>query len=190
MRRLLARLAAYIVIPLTIVTVLVRVLLAEENRPDPRDFPRYGPPADLVPSNKEYVEWASDHTARVIRSARIRSIRSTTVALVSGFSALAIMFAVAVRAPNWVPAVLGFIAASGQYLQGLSRDRELAHLDHQQAVRFQRLLRDFHTDIDEIPAAARHRRFKEFRESFEKIKAEYGSEMFKISGQEPPQIGE
>ncbi|MEV5707063.1 hypothetical protein [Actinoallomurus sp. NPDC052274] len=171
------------------VVTLLRVSVTEEYRPDPRAFPRYEPPDGLLPSQEKYVVWAGDHTDWVIRGARIRSIRFKAVALASGVLALAVTLAVAVRAPTWVPASLGFLAAVGQYVQGLSRDREQSQIAHQAAVRFQKALRDFTTDAGELSGERLRERFKEFRQTFERIKEEYGPQIFKVRGQDPPQIG-
>lgn len=178
-----------VVLPMAGLAVLLRVLVAEENYPQPRAFQQYPPPDGLLPSQEKYVAWAGDHIAWVIRGASIRSIRFKAVALVSGASAIAITLAVAVHAPGWVPAVLGSLAALGQYVQGLSHDREQCQLDHQEAVRLQKELRDFSTDAGELRGHRLQERFKQFREAFERIKEEYGAEIFKVRGQDPPQIG-
>ncbi|MCX5238857.1 hypothetical protein OG824_27005 [Streptomyces prunicolor] len=136
------------------------------------------------------MDWAGDHIAWVIRVARTRSIRFTVVALVSGLSALAVTLAVAVSAPPWAPALLGFIAAAGQFLQGLIRDREQSHLGHQLAIKLQKALRDFHTDVGELSDWQLRERFKEFRQAFEEIREQHGSEILKVRGQDPPRIGE
>lgn len=118
-----------------------------------------------------------------------RSVRYLSVALLSGLSAAAVPLVLAVSAPTWVPALLGFTAAAGQLVQGLVRDREQAHLGHQQAVKLQRALRDFQTEADGLSAWELKRRFKEFRDRFEAVKEEYGSEILNIRGQQPPPIG-
>lgn len=180
---------ARVVLPVVGIIVLSRVLLSEEWKPTPSVFPRFEPPDDLLPSQEDYVTWAGDHVAWVIRGARVRSVRFLVVAVVSGMSALAITLAVALHAPAWVSAVLGFIAAAGQFVQGLSRDREQSHLAHQEAVRLQKALRDFHIDAGELSGHRLRERFKEFKQDFDRVKEEYGLEAFKVRGQEPPQIG-
>lgn len=112
--------------------------------------------------------------------ARVRSVRWMVVAVVSGMSALAIPLAVAVHAPTWVSAVLGLIAAAGQFVQGLSRDRAQSHLAHQEAVRLQKVSRDFHIDAGELSGQGLRERFKEFRQEFEQVKDDYGVEAFKV----------
>jgi hypothetical protein len=178
-----------IVVPIAAIVVLSRVLLADTWSAKPRAFPRYKPPDGLTPSQGEYVDWAGSHIAGVIRETRVRSVRFMVVAVVSGMSALAIPLAVAVHAPTWVSAVLGFITAAGQFAQGLSRDREQSHLAHQEAVRLQKALRDFHIDAGELSGQGLRERFKEFNQEFERVKEEYGREAFKVRGQDPPQIG-
>lgn len=185
----LRRAAFYIMFRLVGIVVLLRVLLFEHGPPTPGAFRRYPPSEGLFSSEKEYVDWAGGNIFWVIRVARVRSIRFTVVAMISGVSALAVTLAIAVRTPGWVPAVLGFIAATGQYWQGVSRDREQAHYGHQLAIKLQKTLRDFHTDAGELSGQRLHERFKEFRHEFEKIKEEYGSEIIKIRGQDS-QIGE
>lgn len=115
-------------------------------------------------------------------------MRFTAVAMISGVSSLAIILVVAIRAPNWVPALLGFVAATGQYWQRVNHDREQAHLGHQLAIKLQKALRDFHTDAGELSDNRPHDRFKQFRQEFERLKDEYGSEILKVRGREPPQI--
>jgi len=110
--------------------------------------------------------------------------------LASGFSALAVPLVVAVSAPAWVSALLGCIAAAGQFAQGLFHDREQGHLAHQLAIKLQKALRDFNTDVDESDDWQVRERFKRFRETFEGIKEEYGSEIMKIRAQDPPQVGQ
>lgn len=185
------RAASHIGLFVAWVVVLLRVLAVEASpRPDPRAFQRYEPPGGLLPSQEEYVDWAGNHIAWMIRGAKVCSVRFKVVALVSGMSALAITLAVAVHAPTWVSAVLGFIAAAGQFAQGLNRDREHSQLAHQAAVRLQRVLRDFHTDAGELSGQRLRERFKEFKQAFEGIKDEYGVEAFKVRSQDPPQIGD
>lgn len=188
-RGVLGRTVSQIALSMAGIILLSRVLLAEEWKPDPGAFTRYEPPGGLLPSQEDYVSWAGDHVAWVIRRARVRSARFLVVVVVSGMSALAITLAVAVHAPTWVSAVLGFIAAAGQFVQGVSRDREQSHLAHQEAVRFQKALRDFHIDAGELSGHRLRERFKEFKQDFDRIKEEYGLEAFKVRGQEPPQIG-
>lgn len=189
-RGVLGRAWAQIALPLVSVVVLLRMLVAEGYTKNDRDYRRYPPPDGLLPSQTEYVDWAGDHIQRRIRRARFRSIRFTVVALVSSASALAITLAVAVGAPAWVSAVLGSIAALGQFVQGLSRDREQSHLGHKAAVRLQRAVRNFQVDAGELSGFGLRERFKEFQQTFEGIKEEYDSELFKVQGQDPPQIGE
>lgn len=136
------------------------------------------------------MEWAGDHIAWVIQIARVRSIRSNIVAMVSGVSALAITLAVAVHAPTWVAAALGFVAAVGQFFEGRSRDREQSQIGHQAAVRLQKTLRDFHADAGRLSGQPLLERFQEFRRTFEKIKEEHGLEAFKVRRQDPPQTGD
>jgi hypothetical protein len=178
-----------VVVPVAAFVVLSRVLLVDEWTSGPRFFPRYEPPDGLLPSEEEYVDWTGSHISLVVREARVRSVRFTVVAVVSGMSALAIPLAVAVHAPTWVAAVLGFIAAAGQFVQGLSRDREQSHLAHQEAVKLQKALRDFRIDAGELSGQELRERFKEFRQEFERVKDDYGLEAFKVRGQDPPQIG-
>ena len=187
----LARSASRIVLPMAGIVVLLRVLAVEASpQPDPRVFRRYDPPGGLQPSEEEYVDWAGNYIAWLIQGARVRSIRFVVVALVSGVSALAITLVVAVHAPAWVAAVLGFTAAVGQFSQGLARDREHSQLAHQAAVRLQKALRDFHTDAGELPGYRLRDQFGEFKQTFDGLMDEYGAEVFKVRGQDPPQIGD
>jgi hypothetical protein len=129
-----------------------------------------------------------NHTQWVIKGARHRSIRAKVIHLVSGLSAIAIPAAVAIQAPPWISAVLGFIAAAGQFMQSLYRDHEQAQLAHQAAVRFQAEIRKFKVDADLQNDHALQARFDRFSEDFEEIKREYGDKIFEIRGQGPPQI--
>ncbi|WBB76643.1 hypothetical protein O7602_14380 [Micromonospora sp. WMMD1128] len=177
-----------VTVPLVILAV-ARTLLTEESRPDPRAFRRYEPPGELNKAERDYVSWAQSHIAAVVGVARVRSIRYQCVAVASGVSALAVPFALAVSAPTWVPAALGLLAASGQLVQGIVRDREQSMLGHQQAVRLQRTLRVFHSESDESQSAPEvKRRFRAFRDAFEAAKEEYGAPILDVRRQEPPPI--
>ncbi|GAB3059330.1 hypothetical protein [Micromonospora schwarzwaldensis] len=181
MRRLLAL--------VTILTVVRTTLLTEESRPDPRAFRRYEPPGELTAAERDYLSWAQHHVAGVVRVARVRSIRHHCLALGSGLSALAVPMALAVAAPAWVPAVLGFVAAAGQLGQQVLRDREQSLLGHQQAVRLQKALRVFHSESDgPLSAAELRRRFRSFRDTFETTKEEYGAPILAVRGQEPAPV--
>lgn len=124
----------------------------------------------------------------MIQVAKERWIRSGVVGYASAISALAVTLAVAVHAPSWVPAALGFTAAVGQFTEGRNHDREQAHIGHQAAVALQKALRDFHTDAGELSGHSLRERFRQFRREFERIKEEYGLEVIKVRGQEPPQV--
>jgi hypothetical protein len=176
------------IIGMVAIPALIRTLLVEYVAPTPQAFRRYAPASELSPAEKEYVDWAGEHIAWVVRVSKRRSDRAMAVALVSGFSALAVTFSVAVAAPTWVPALLGFVAAAGQFLQGLTRDREQSHLGHQMAIKLQNALRDFHTEAGQLPDRELRRRFTEFRQDFERIRDDYGAEILKIRAEDPPRI--
>jgi hypothetical protein len=184
----LPRMAAQVMLPLLGIAVLLRVLVAEGDTYQPSAYMRYPPSGGLLPTEEKYLEWAQTQIDSKRRTARVRGNRSLVVTGVSGLSALAITLAVAVGAPPWVAAVLGFIAAAGQFLERLSHDREQSHLCHQAAVRLQYALRDFVTDSGELTGPALRRRFGEFRQTFERVKEECDSELFKIRDKKPPQI--
>jgi hypothetical protein len=83
----------------------------------------------------------------------------------------------------------GFITAGGQFVLVASQDQKLYLLCHEQAVRFQRACRDFGFDSDAPDAAwSMRRRYREFRQSVEAIREDYGARMFRLKGQEPPQV--
>ncbi|MFI6132832.1 hypothetical protein [Micromonospora sp. NPDC051141] len=174
---------------LAAVLTVVRTLLTEESRPDPRAFRRYEPPGELSRAERDYLDWAQGHIAWVVRTARVRAIRHRSLAFTSGLSALAVPLALAVAAPTWVPAVLGFVAAAGQLGQQLLRDWEQSLLGHQEAVRLQKTLRVFHSESDgPLPAPELTRRFRAFRDAFEATKEEYGGQILAVRGQEPPPV--
>ncbi|SCG33763.1 hypothetical protein [Micromonospora humi] len=174
---------------LAAILTVVRTRLSEESRPDPRAFRRYDPPGELGRAERAYLSWAQGHIAGIVRVARARSIRHQSLALASGLSALAVPVALAVAAPAWVPAALGFLAAAGQLGQQILRDREQSLLGHQLAVRLQRVLRLFHSEWDEsLSTAELRRRFRSFRDAFEATKEEYGGQILAVRGQEPPAV--
>jgi hypothetical protein len=166
------------------ILLLLRTLLAEENYPAPSAFRSYESPSELSNSEKEYLSWVRDHIQWVIRVARLRSLRYTCVALVSALCALAVTLAVALSAPAWVPATLGFVAGAGQVFQGLVRDREQAHLGHQMAVKLQRIIRTFQAEAGELSRLALKQRFRELQRAVEETKEEYGSQILEIRGQD------
>ena len=182
-----------LMLPLVLLTALARALLAEEALPTQRAFRRYEPVKDLSVAEKEYIEWAQDFIHQVMRSARSRAIRSKAMIIISALSALAVTVTVG-RTPALVPALLGLVSAAGQAVEGVSRDREQAHLSHQMAVKLQRVLREFHTavgrDLERNQGRQAGTLFDAFQRRFEEIKESEGAEILKVRGQEPPRIAQ
>ncbi|MFB8087444.1 hypothetical protein [Streptomyces sp. NPDC055992] len=175
------------VIVVGVAVALFRTLFLEEARPAPGMYPRVPPPEGLLEREKEYVAWLDSYVAWLVRVARSHQRRFVLLTCASGFSALAISPAVAVRAPIWVPAALGFITAACQFLLVLGQDQKLYLLIHEQSVKLQKMRRDFGFGTDSTQDGwAMRKRFTEFRQAVEKTKENYGSQVFRIKGQEPP----
>jgi hypothetical protein len=151
-------------------------------------YPQVPPPDGLLEEEKEYLTWLDSYVRWLVKVARSHQRRFAGLTVASGLSALAISPVVAVRAPVWISACLGFIAAACQFMLVTWQDQKLYVLNHEQSVRLQRLRRDFSFDT-ESPRDSwnMRRRFTEFRKAVEKIKEDGGSQVFRIRGQEPPQ---
>jgi len=174
-------------LPLAMLTVLLRLILAEQSSPDPRMFKEVPPPNGLLDQEKLYLDWVNEYVPWLVRCARNHLIRYRAVMYAAAIAGLAITPAIAVDAPTWVPAAFGFITAVGQFVLISGQDQKLYLLCHEQAVRIQRARRDFSFDIDEPGDAWRaRRRYQEFRRAVETIKDDYGTQIFRIRGQEPP----
>ncbi|WP_330451316.1 MULTISPECIES: hypothetical protein [unclassified Streptomyces] len=175
------------VIIIGVAVILFRKLLFEEARPAPGMYPRVPPPEGLLEREKEYLAWLDSYVAWLVRVARSHQRRFVVLTCASGLSALAISPAVAVRATIGIPAALGFISAACQFLLVLGQDQKLYLLLHEQSVKLQRSRRDLGFDTDSAQdSRTMRRRFTEFRQTVEKIKEDYGSQVFRIKGQEPP----
>ncbi|NED12999.1 hypothetical protein [Streptomyces sp. SID9124] len=175
------------VLVLGVAVTLLRTLALEEARPTPRMYPRVPPPDGLLQREEEYVAWLDSYVAWLVRVARSHQRRFVGLTCASGLSALAISPAVAVRAPIWVSAALGFITAACQFLLVVGQDQKLYLLIHEQSVKLQKIRRDFGFDTDSTQDGwTMRRRFTEFRQAVEKIKEDYGSQVFRVKGQEPP----
>ncbi|TXS04709.1 hypothetical protein EAO73_13145 [Streptomyces sp. col6] len=82
---------------------------------------------------------------------------------------------------------MGFITAACQFLLVLGQDQKLYLLIHEQSVKLQKMRRDFGFGTDSTQDGwAMRKRFTEFRQAVEKTKENYGSQVFRIKGQEPP----
>ncbi|MEU1124538.1 hypothetical protein ABZ371_13465 [Streptomyces sp. NPDC005899] len=175
------------VIVLGVAVALFRTLLLEEARPVPGMHPRVPPPDGLLERENEYVAWLDSYVSWLVRVARSHRRRFVVLTCASGLSALAISPAVAVRAPVWIPAALGFVTAACQFLLVIGQDQKLYLLMHEQSVKLQKMRRDFGFDTEPTQDSwMMRRRFTEFRQAVEKIKEDYGQQIFRIRGQEPP----
>ncbi|MGI9062773.1 MAG: hypothetical protein ACR2FQ_02990 [Pseudonocardiaceae bacterium] len=170
--------------------MLLRLLLVEEMRPDPKMYPKVHSPRGLLPEETEYIDYLDEYILWLVKLARKHGIWHNVLTYTSGISALAIPFALTLMAPGWVPASLALLTAVGQFVQASGQNQKLSMISHEQASRIQRAKRDFgfgaattayDTDLRE--------RFKTFRQTVEQIKEESGIHVFRIRGQEPPQIG-
>ncbi|BBA95647.1 hypothetical protein RVR_587 [Actinacidiphila reveromycinica] len=176
------------VVVLAAAATLCRTLLVEEARPAPSMYPRVPAPEGLLDREKEYLAWLDSYVTWLVRVARSHQRRFTALTCAAGLSALAIPFAVAVRAPAWVPALLGLATAACQFLLVTWQDQKLYVLIHEQSVRLQRLRRDFGFDTESAgDGRSMRRRYTEFRRAVESVKEESGAAVFRIKGQEPPQ---
>ncbi|GGS67415.1 hypothetical protein ACFFV7_03830 [Nonomuraea spiralis] len=64
-RRPLGTTAFFVALQFTGIPLLLRLLLTEENRSDPRAYPRYPPPPGLPLEHEQYVTWTNGHIAWV-----------------------------------------------------------------------------------------------------------------------------
>jgi hypothetical protein len=175
-----------IVTSLLIVALLPHVLRTEEASPSPRAYPKVPAPDGLLPDEQKYMDWVDDYVPWLVRVARRHLIRHQILMYASGISALAIPLAIALRAPDWTPAGLAFIAAVGQFAQAAGQDQKLYILHHEQASKIQKARRDFGFDTTAggYPQNIRER-FNRFRQTVEQTKHDSGVQTLRIKGQEP-----